>query len=117
MISEPRRTGLIGELRAAQYLRKKGYNIWAANYRTKAGEIDIIADNGTYLCIIEVKTRRGGGYFPPSVAVDTKKEENVKSAAASFRIRAKVTLPLRFDIIEVVLSDGNIRIRHIENAF
>lgn len=117
MISEPRKTGIIGELRAAQYLRRKGYNIWAANYRTKAGEIDIIADNGEFLCIIEVKTRREGGYFPPSAAVDTKKEENVKSAAAAFRSRAKVSIPLRFDIIEVVLSDGKFRIRHIENAF
>ena len=43
MIGEPRRTGLLGEMYAGRYLRKKGYDIWAANYRTKAGEIDIIA--------------------------------------------------------------------------
>lgn len=117
MIAEPRRTGLLGELRAAQYLRRKGYNIWAANYRTKAGEIDIVADNGEFLCFVEVKTRRQGGYFPPSDAVDYKKEENVKSAAASFISAAKIKMPFRFDIIEVILCDDTYRIRHIENAF
>ena len=118
MIAEPRRTGLLGELRAAQYLRQKGYNIWSANYRTKVGEIDLVASVGETLCFIEVKTRRQGGYFPPAEAVDYKKEENVKSAAASYMSVAKVKMPFRFDIIEVVLiDDDNCRIRHLENAF
>lgn len=117
MIAEPRKTGLVGEMRAAQYLRRKGYNIWAANYRTKAGEIDIIADNGQFLCFIEVKTRREGGYFPPSAAVDYKKEENVKSAAASYMSAAKIKMPFRFDVIEVILNADTYSVRHIKNAF
>lgn len=117
MIGEPRKTGLIGEIRAAQYLRRKGYNIWAANYRTNVGEIDLIADNGRFLCFIEVKTRHQGGYFPPSVAVDYKKEENVRSAAASFMSAAKVKMPMRFDIIEVILGEDTYSVRHLENAF
>ncbi|MBR5497570.1 MAG: YraN family protein [Clostridia bacterium] len=118
MIGEPRRTGLLGEMYAGRYLRKKGYDIWAANYRTKAGEIDIIAFDGVSVCIVEVKTRHDGGYFPPSAAVDHKKEENVKSAAAAFMGEIKSSLPLRFDIIEVVLlTEDEFRIRHLENAF
>jgi putative endonuclease len=118
MIGEPRRTGLLGELYAGRYLRKKGYDIWAANYRTKAGEVDIIAFDGVTVCVVEVKTRREGGYFPPSVAVDRKKEENVKSAAAAFMSEIKSDLPMRFDIIEVVLiTEDEFRIRHLENAF
>ena len=99
MIAEPRRTGLLGEMYAGRYLRKKGYAILAANYRTKAGEVDIIAFDGTTVCVVEVKTRREGGYFPPSEAVDHKKEENVKSAAAAFMAEIKATFPMRFDII------------------
>lgn len=117
MIAEPRRTGLIGEMRAAQYLRRKGYSIWAANYRTKAGEIDIIAMDGDTLCFVEVKTRREGGYFPPSEAVDYKKEENVKSAAASYISAAKLNATARFDVIEVILREDTYSVRHIKNAF
>lgn len=117
MIAEPRKTGLLGEMRAAQYLRRKGYNICAANYRTKAGEIDIIAENGRYLCFVEVKTRHEGGYFAPFEAVDYKKEENVKSAAALFLSQSKMNLPVRFDIIEVILHQESYSVRHIENAF
>lgn len=117
MIAEPRKTGLIGEMRAAQYLRRKGYDIVAANFKTKTGEIDIIAENSDFLCIIEVKTRRNEGMFPPSDAVDRKKEENVKSAAAAFISMTKINKPVRFDIIEIILSDDKFAVRHIENAF
>lgn len=117
MIAEPRKTGLLGEMRAAQYLRRKGYNICAANYRTNAGEIDIIAEDGKYICFVEVKTRHEGGYFSPYEAVDYKKEENVKSAAALFLSQSKICKAIRFDIIEVILRQENYSIRHIENAF
>lgn len=117
MIGEPRRTGLLGELKAAQYLRKKNYDILAANYRTKTGEIDIVADDGKHICFIEVKTRREGGFFPPETAVDEKKEENVKSTAAAFITAAKIKRPVRFDIIEVILCENNYKVRHIKNAF
>ncbi len=117
MIGEPRKTGLIGEIRASRYLRRKGYDICAANYRSKGGEIDIIALDGYFLCFIEVKTRHEGGYFPPSAAVDYKKEENVRSAAAAYMSATKLQMPMRFDIIEVILCEDTYRVRHIKNAF
>ena len=117
MIAEPRKTGLIGEMRAAQYLRRKGYRILSANFRTKTGEIDIVAENDDFLCIIEVKTRRGEGMFLPSDAVDYKKEENVKSAAAAYISMTKNTKTVRYDIIEIILTDEKYAVRHIENAF
>lgn len=117
MIAEPRKTGLIGEMRAAQYLRRKGYKILSANFKTKTGEIDIIAENNDFLCIIEVKTRRQGGMFPPSDAVDYKKEENVKSAAAAYISMTKNIKTVRYDIIEIILNDDKFAVRHVENAF
>ena len=84
MIAEPRKTGLIGEMRASRYLRAKGYEIYSANYRSKSGEIDLIAEKDGVLCFVEVKTRRESAYFTPAEAVDRQKEENVKSTAASF---------------------------------
>lgn len=117
MIAEPRRTGMIGELKAAKYLRNKGYDIYAANYRTKSGEIDLIAEKDGLICFVEVKTRRDGGYFSPAEAVDHKKEENVKSTAAAYLAATKLKSKFRFDIIEVILCEKQYKIRHLENAF
>lgn len=119
MITEPRKTGLLGEIYAARYLRKKGYKILSANYRTKSGEIDIIAEKNGTVCFVEVKTRSEGAYFSPYEAVDRKKEENVKSTAAAFLAQAKTgtDISIRFDIVEIVLSGGACAVRHIKNAF
>lgn len=119
MIAEPRRTGLLGEIYAARYLRKKGYEVLSANYRTKSGEIDIIAEKDGTVCFVEVKTRSEGAYFSPYEAVDRKKEENVKSTAAAYLAAAKIktNINIRFDIVEIVLSGDECAVRHIENAF
>lgn len=117
MIAEPRKTGLLGEIYASRYLRDKDYDIVAANYKSRSGEIDIIADDGKTICFVEVKTRREGTYFDPAFAVDTAKEENVKSTAAAFIAATKCKKNIRFDIIEVVLCEKQYKIRHTENAF
>lgn len=117
MIGEPRRTGMIGEIKAARYLRQKGYDIYAANYRTRSGEIDLIAEKDGMLAFVEVKTRRDGGFFSPAEAVDRKKEENVKSTAAAYLAASKTVYKFRFDIIEVILCENQCKIRHTENAF
>jgi len=117
MIAEPRKTGLLGEIYAARYLRNKGYSIIAANFRSRSGEIDIIADSGDTVCFVEVKTRKEGAFFDPAFAVDSAKEENVKSTAAAFISATKCKKNIRFDIIEVVLCEKQYKIRHTENAF
>lgn len=117
MIAEPRKTGVLGEMYAARYLRDKGYKIISANYRSKSGEIDIIAGSGDTVCFVEVKTRKEGAFFDPAFAVDRAKEENVKSTAAAFIAATKCKKNIRFDIIEVVLCEKQYKIRHTENAF
>ena len=117
MIAEPRKTGVLGELYAGRYLRKKGYKLLSANFRTKSGEIDIIAEKDDTICFVEVKTRREGAYFDPAFAVDRDKEENVRSTAAAFITMRKYRKNIRFDIIEVIIGEDDCRIRHTENAF
>lgn len=116
-IEEPRRTGLLGEMYAAQYLRRKGYAIYAANYKCRCGEIDLIAEKDGILCVVEVKTRREGACFAPAEAVDLRKEENVRGAAASYTAAAKLKMPVRFDILEVIVMEKQHKIKHIKNAF
>lgn len=117
MIGEPRKTGLLGEIYAARYLRDKGYHIIAANYMSKTGEIDIvIKDNDTY-CFVEVKTRKEGAFFDPAYAVDRRKEENVRSTASAFMSAIKAKAPIRFDVLEIILSEKQYAVRFTENAF
>ncbi len=111
--------GAYGEQLAARHLRINGYKILAANYRTGVGEIDIIAEKKNIICFVEVKTRKEGGMFSPADAVDYHKQENVRGSAAAYMNKYSLKNKMRFDIIEVFMSDNNEvkSINHIENAF
>jgi putative endonuclease len=65
--------GRAGEDRAAEYLREQGWTLVARNWRCASGEIDVIAEDGRDLVIVEVKTRRGELFGHPFEAVDTRK--------------------------------------------
>lgn len=57
--------GAAGEVLAARFLRSKGYTILVSNYRTRFGEIDIIAVDAQYIAFVEVKTRSEDAYYAP----------------------------------------------------
>ncbi len=111
--------GALGEQIAGRYLRDNGYRILSANYKTNAGEIDIVAKKDDVLSIVEVKTRKEGGMLPPKAAVDLSKQENLKATAASYANRYKINLSIRYDIIEVLLDENNkcTSVNHIIDAF
>lgn len=113
-------SGILGELEAAKYLRKKGYEILSANYRTRMGEIDIIAQQGPYIVFVEVKARSQGAIDTPGASVTPRKQRRVTLAALSYLSSYGMELQPRFDVVEVFLSEGRRgapRINHIENAF
>jgi len=105
-------TGKRGEVEAYFHLRALGYKIIAANFRVpyNRGEIDLIGwDNGV-LCFIEVKTRTGADFAPPSTAVDLEKKKHIRSVARQYvrRLPGNMPPPCRFDIVSVVLgADGS----------
>ena len=70
-----------GESYAEDYLRRQGYRILTRNYRTKIGEIDLIADDHGTLVFIEVKTRSSVRYGIPSEAVNYKKKQKIIQTA------------------------------------
>ncbi|MET0673532.1 MAG: YraN family protein [Microbacterium pygmaeum] len=69
--------GKAGEDRAARHLESSGYLILERNWRVHAGEIDIIAVDGSSLVIVEVKTRAGDGFGHPFEAVDARKRSRL----------------------------------------
>lgn len=109
--------GAQGESLVADWLEKQGFTILARNFRTRCGEVDIIAECGEVVAFIEVKTRQYE-YFPVSQAVTWSKQQRIIKAAKFFivahQIREKV---LRFDVITVIFEHNQHKIDHIPNAF
>lgn len=101
-----------GEKKAAEYLRKKGYTVSALNYRSKFGEIDIIAEKDGVTVFVEVKTRSGKAYGMGYESVTQKKQQKLILTAQNY-FREKGETAARFDVISI----DNTEITHIENAF
>lgn len=112
-------TGKLGEQAAANFLENKGWKIAARNYRAGKGEIDLIAwKNERVLVFVEVKTRGDNLFSAPQDAVDRKKREHIARTAGAFMQKIQHEGAVRFDIISVLLRDGELRdIQHIEDAF
>lgn len=118
---ESRLLGRWGEDRAAEYLRNKGFTIRAANWRSRFGEIDLIAEDGTYLCFVEVKLRKSAAYGSAAAFVDRRKQDKLRATAGLYLARRSTGLQPRFDVIEIYAPRGmdteNPEIHHFENAF
>ncbi len=116
--------GKIGEDAAARELLRTGYKITERNYRTRSGEIDIIAEDADGAIVFtEVKTRSGTSFGRASDSVGAAKRERLyKTALEYLESKSLFERDSRFDIIEVYYKNdrGLILIRavnHIKNAF
>lgn len=107
--------GRYGEHIAADFLRKKGYDILSAGYSGPYGEIDIIAKKEDVVAFVEVKTRKSGAYLPASTAVGISKRKRIMLTAQQWIDENKCTKQFSFDIIEVYTEEKTIR--HIKDAF
>lgn len=114
-------SGAWGEALAAEYLRKKKYNIVAAGFRSRFGEIDLIAENKQYLVFVEVKLRKSADFARARDYVDRRKQDRVRITASIFLSQYPTKLQPRFDVIEIYSPEGaatqNSKITHIEGAF
>jgi putative endonuclease len=113
------RRGKLGERAARQYLRKQGLKFLTANFRSKRGEIDLIFRDADCLVFAEVKTRSSEEWTRPAAAVDARKRRLLSQTALDYlRLLKNPPVKFRFDIVEVLLRDGEVReIRHLPNTF
>jgi putative endonuclease len=113
------RRGELGERAAKRHLQKLGLKFLAANFRSARGEIDLVFRDGDCLVFIEVKTRSSKGWSRPAAAVDARKRRLLSQTALDYlRLLKNPEVKIRFDIVEVLLADGNVReIRHLPNTF
>lgn len=113
--------GQIAEAEAGAYLEGQGYTIICRNYRTRFGEIDMVAIDGTVMSFVEVRSRsRDRGWIAPeeSVLYGWKRQKVIR-AAKCYLIQYPTSLPLRFDVVGVVrpIMDGTHRFHLIKDAF
>ena len=126
MSTDPRRNrGELGERIAAEHLERRGYLIVARNYRTRYGELDLVAADERALVFCEVKTRVAGGRSGPAGALDAigpGKRRQVRSLATQW-LAGTADRPhrpdVRFDAIGVTLTPGGelLALEHLEGAF
>lgn len=102
--------GELGERIACARLRADGRKVLYRNYRgPKGGEIDIVARDGGTLSFVEVKTRTRRGYGRPLEAVNVAKQELIERGAnAWLHLLGTREIPWRFDVVEVILSEGEL---------
>lgn len=111
-----------GETVAANFLRKKGYSIIAANYRCRMGEIDLIARKKRVTVFVEVKLRKNADFAEALEFVHYKKQQRIKTAAKLYLIQQEASDAMtRFDVIEIYAPQGletlKPEIHHLEDAF
>lgn len=112
-------TGALGEKIAADYMVERGYAIRERNFRTREGEIDIIADRGDTLVFVEVRTRRSRACGTPEESITRRKKERMVSLAEAYmEDRDGLPQSWRIDVVALELdaNGGVSRIEHIENA-
>jgi len=109
--------GMEGELEAVQYLRKKGYEILETNWHFHRYEIDIIAQKGDVLAIVEVKTRATDYFGDPEDAVDYKKRRKIVESADAYIEERNLDVDVRFDIVAILKTKEKTLLRYIEDAF
>ena len=108
--------GLWGEELAEKYLLEKGFEIITRRYRTRYGEIDLIAKDNDVVVFVEVKARTLQTHGTPAEAVTPEKQRHLTKAALQYlQKNTGMDVPCRFDVVEIYLSSRHIC--HIPNAF
>lgn len=110
--------GRLAEMRAANYLRGKGYLLLEHSFSSRFGEIDLICEYENYVVFVEVKARGEDSIALPREFVDAQKQSKIIATASLYIQKYDVQLQPRFDVIEIYMQNNKVKsIKHLENAF
>jgi len=112
--------GQFGEDKAVKYLISNGYTVLYRNFRCRNGEIDIVArdkERDDLIVFLEVKTRKNRGFGLPCEAVTSSKMQKMKKTISVYtNVNKYKNHDFRIDVIEILLRNGKIYIRHLKNV-
>lgn len=119
MSSHNLKLGRVSESLAADYLKNKGYKIIAVNYHTRFGEIDIIAEDSSVVCFIEVKSRADYSFGHPKEAITPRKQYKIsQNALAYIKDKGLLERSCRFDVLTIIAAnDRGIEFELLKDAF
>jgi putative endonuclease len=119
MASDPRQTlGISGEDLACAELVRRGYAIVERRYRTRFGEIDIIAKDEATIVFVEVKTRMTQDFGGAAAAMTGWKQRRITRMAVDYLTRHDLhECPCRFDVVAIDFEAAQPRVIVYPNAF
>jgi len=109
--------GHLGEQLAMDFLTKKGFTIRERNWRFQKAEVDIIAQKGLLLVIVEVKTRSTRFFGEPQEFIQEQKIKLLTKAVDHYVCIQDLDVEVRFDVIGIVKNHKETSIIHLEDAF
>src|SRR6185503_76164 len=111
--------GELGERAARKHLQGRGLKFLTANFASNRGEIDLVFRDDDCLVFVEVKTRSSEDWIRPAAAVNARKRRLLSLCAFDYlRLLKNPPVKIRFDIVEVLLQDSEVReVRHLPNTF
>ena len=111
--------GSLAEVLAQNYLSLKGYTIISKNYRSRLGEIDIIAKDKGTIVFVEVKAKSSARFGSPKWAVTQKKQKKLSILALEYLKRTGQShTKARFDVVAIVyIKNSTPQIELVKNAF
>jgi putative endonuclease len=110
--------GISGEDLACAELQRRGYVIVERRYRTRFGEIDIIAKDGPTTVFIEVKARMTQEFGGAAAAMTRWKQRRIARMAVDYLARQNLhDCPCRFDVVAIDFNESEPRIIVYPNAF
>ena len=114
-LTSRKKQGNQAEDEAYQYLLKQGFKLLEKNFSTKAGEVDLIMQDGESLVFIEVRYRKNADFGGAAASVTPKKQQRIIKAALAYQQRHSPQSSLRFDV--VAIEGDNRELNHIKSAF
>lgn len=111
--------GKEGEKVAFRFIEQLKLRILATNWTHNGKELDLVATDGNWLVVFEVKTRIQDSVTKPIEAVNRKKQEHISLAADAYVRINRLNLPVRFDVLSVIYlpAQGIYEVEHVPNAF
>lgn len=119
MVDTRRKLGNRGEKIAAKFLRKQGYQIIEKNYRSRLGEIDIVAKEDESVVFVEVKTRCSTHFGLPEEALSYDKRRRLSKLALGYLAHRRIKdTNCRFDVVSILMDNNRANhVKLIKNAF
>lgn len=110
--------GALGERVAAEWFRRRGWRVLARRFRSGHRDVDLVVGHGGTVAFVEVKTRRRTDFGDPVEAVGWRKRRELgRSARVWVDRHGQPGESYRFDVVGVVVAEGRVRVRHVEDAF